>query len=65
MKQIIICGTVILMLAACGRQGEPLTPNESKAKNAQEENQETQKKDVRRGFILDPLLRRIPTPKTN
>ena len=66
MKYLTVFGVVMLLaVTSCGRQGEPLTPHESKTKKAQEENQEAPKKDVRRGFILDPLLRRIPTPKTN
>lgn len=65
MKHLIIYGVTILMLTSCGRQGEPLTPHDAKTEKAQEQNQQPPEKDVRRGFILDPLLRRIPTPKTN
>lgn len=66
MKKIVNFSIIILValaLSACGRQGEPLTPHESKKEQAEEVNQEPPKRIIKRGFILDPLLRGLETPK--
>ncbi|MFD0914920.1 lipoprotein [Pseudahrensia aquimaris] len=46
-----------LMLTACGRRGDPLTPHESAVKQAKENEQPApEKPENNRPFILDGLL---------
>ena len=58
-SRTVLIATVIaaLTLSACGRRGDPLTPQQSAEKQAKENEQPAPPKPVKeRPFILDGLL---------